>query len=98
MRLNFNQNTPITLDHLKRVHDAVELFYPKGLFDDGADMSQDTYNQLISSGKVIVMKQRSVGISTETSSRLGSIDIHIVPGIPLGKVEPCNCKERQRHG
>jgi hypothetical protein len=92
MQVSSNQNAPITLDHLKRLHDAIELLYPKGPFDDGADMSQETYNQLIHSGKVIVKKQ------TDILSSFVGIDIHIVPSIPLGKVEPCNCKERQRHG
>ncbi len=82
---------PLTLQRLTEMKERFDKDFPPSIFDKGADMSPATWNAL----KSIIPGYSFNGKDSRAYFDISGpwIDIHFVPSIPFGEVEPCRCEE-----
>jgi len=82
----------LTLERLKEMKENFDKQFPPSKFDKGADMSPETWKAL----KNIIPGYSFDGKDERAYFTVTGpwVDIHIVPSIPFGEVEPCRCEER----
>lgn len=87
---------PLTVDRLNEMKKEFNERFPPSCFDKAADMSQPTWDALkkLLGNDLTCEKSRLSWFYPNRSPFIG-IEVHIVPSIPFGEVEPCRCKERQ---
>ncbi len=83
---------PLTLQRLTEMKENFDRQFPPSVFDKGADMSPETWRAL----RTYIPGYSFNGKDTRAYLDVKGpwIDIHLVPSIPFGEVEPCRCKER----
>ena len=86
-------NEPITLQSLTEMHEKFKEAFPVPLqFQNGADMSRATFDELGKSVKML-RPQGEAWLGISTDNFIG-IEIHIREDVPFGAVKECRCKER----
>lgn len=85
---------PLKLAKLMEMNDAMKQFTEPLKYQQGADMSGETWNALRAELAPIVYKPHSAGTTTCVPDFIG-IDVHIRPNIPFGEVRECSCGERE---
>ncbi len=87
------ETEPITLSGLMKIKDEMDARFPEPLkFRHGADMSHETFVLL---GIPMASKDEEKTWMDIHKARICSIEIHIVPSVPFGKVEECRCSQRK---
>jgi hypothetical protein len=83
---------PLTLERLQEMKRIFDEKFPPSTFDKGADMSTETWTAL----KNLIPGYSFNGKDSRAYFEMKGpwIDIHFVPSLPFGEVEPCRCKER----
>ena len=86
----------LTLQNLVKMKEQFDKDFPPSKFDKGADMCRDTFLALTQALGIKVYT-RDGGMTWFDPHKVPiiGVEIHIVPSIPFGEVEPCRCKERQ---
>ena len=84
----------LTFERLLETMQSFREKYPPSVFDKGADMSEATCKALIKLLRIEFPDGNPEWFKVYKMTLTG-IDIHIVPDIPFGEVEPCRCKERE---
>jgi hypothetical protein len=86
---------PLTLQRLQEMKAQFDKDYSPSKFGKSADMSRETWKEL----KNLIPGYSSNGQDSRAYFEITGpwVDIHFVPSIPFGEVEPCRCAERGFH-
>lgn len=89
----------LTIQRLKELEEQFKKDFPPSRFDKGVDMSGATFNGLTRIFG-IAWYSRDGGVTWFDPHKMPliGVEIHIVPEIPFGEVEPCRCAERKNDG
>ena len=86
----------LTLQNLVKMKEQFDKDFPPSKFDKGADMCRDTLLALTQTlGIEVCTRDGGMTWFDPHKVPITGVEIHIVPSIPFGEVEPCRCKERQ---
>jgi hypothetical protein len=86
-------NPPITLESLIKMNDDFRKAFPIPVeYQNGADMSRATFDELGKSIKLVKPKGEAwLGMNVDN---FVGVEIHIVESVPFGCVEECRCPKR----
>jgi hypothetical protein len=85
---------PLTLADLQQAKIKFDILFSEPLkFLHGADMSPETLNAL--GINLYTTDGGRTFIDPHIAPVIG-VEVHLVPGMPFGKVEECSCEERRK--
>jgi hypothetical protein len=88
-------NPPITLESLIKMNDDFRKAFPIPVeYQNGADMSRATFDELGKSIK-LVKPQGEAWLGMNVDSFIG-VEIHIVESVPFGCVDECHCQKNKQ--